>query len=120
MKRYCMVNVIKEEKIPDYIHAHKNPWPELLQCLKDAGTLEEYIYIYNNLAIVCLTVENDIEEYLEKFGNSELGKKWLSWMSDFIAESPFADECGNANESSEGLEKVFDLNQQLEGKLQAY
>jgi L-rhamnose mutarotase len=119
MKKYCMVNEIKPERLQEYIDAHLNPWNELLACLKEAGTKEESIFILGNKALVFIECE-DMETYLEKFGRSETGKKWLAYVADFIAESPFADETGKAVESAEGLRKVFDLNQQLEGKFEEH
>ena len=119
MKRYCMINEIKPERMQEYIDAHKNPWEELLTCLKEAGTEEEYIFINGNQAIV-FVVCDEMSAWLEKFGNSDVGKKWLEHMADFIAATPFADSSGKAAEDAEGLAKVFDLNQQLEGKLEAH
>lgn len=119
MKKYCMVNVIKSEKLNDYMNAHRNPWPELLTCLKEAGTTEEFIYMLDNKALVYIECD-DMQKYLEKFGRSEVGKKWLAYVADFIAESPFADNSGKAVDDAEGLVKVFDLNQQLNGKLEEH
>ena len=56
--------------------------------------------------------------YTEKFGKSEVGKKWLEYVADFIEESPFADASGKARDDVNGLRKVFDLNQQLAGKFE--
>lgn len=119
MKKYCMVNEIKPERLQEYIDAHINPWEELLHCLKEAGTEEEYIFILGNKALVFVECE-DMEIYLEKFGRSEVGKKWLEFVADFIAASPFADAAGNAVSHVDGLRKVFDLNQQLEGRLEMH
>jgi L-rhamnose mutarotase len=119
MKKYCMVNEIKPERLQEYIDAHLNPWDELLHCLKDAGTKEETIFILDNKALVFVECE-DMEIYLEKFGRSEVGKKWLEFVADFIAVSPFADETGKAVDNADGLRKVFDLNQQLAGKFEEH
>ena len=119
MKKYCMVNEIKPERLNEYINAHLNPWKELLTCLREAGTKEECIFILDNKALVFIECE-DMEIYLEKFGRSEVGKKWLEFVADFIEVSPFADQSGKAVERADGLRKVFDLNQQLEGKFQEH
>ena len=106
MKKYCMVNEIKPERIQEYIDAHLNPWKELLTCLKDAGTNEEYIFILDNKALVFIECE-DMETYLEKFGRSEVGKKWLAFVADFIEVSPFADQSGKAAQNAAGLKKYL-------------
>ncbi|MDR1796044.1 MAG: L-rhamnose mutarotase [Clostridiales Family XIII bacterium] len=111
--KYCMVNEIKPERLAEYTDAHRNPWEELLTCLKEAGTQQEFIFMLENKALVFIECD-DIDVYLEKFGRSEVGKRWLAKMADFIAVSPFANESGEAVEHAEGLELVFDLNAQLE------
>jgi L-rhamnose mutarotase len=120
MKRYCLVNVIKPEMMDKYIYDHKNPWNELLTCLKDAGTHEELIYIYDNLAIVFLECE-DIEMYMDKFAGSEIGKKWLTRMVPYLAETEFTDASGERSSVlPKGLHKIFDLNQMLGGQFEQY
>ena len=119
MKRYCLVNVIKQEFLDEYIEAHLNPWDELLECLKEAGTNEELIYMYENLAIIFLECE-DIDVYMEKFARSEIGKKWLVKMIPLLEDTEFTDDTGKAGDTPEGLRKVFDLKQQLAGEFNQY
>ena len=107
VKRYCMVNVIKPECVEEYAKAHMNPWPEVLKSIKDAGTKEELIYIFKNYAILFIECE-DIDAYMEKFINSEFGKKWMSDMYYMLGENDWADENGNAKDMKGGLKKVFD------------
>ena len=67
MKKYCIVNEIKPERLEDYVNAHLHPWDELLECLKAAGTKEEYIFMLGNKALVFVECE-DMMTYTEKFG----------------------------------------------------
>ncbi len=39
-KRYCFVNVIKDEFIRDYKELHKNPWEEIPKAIKSVGVKE--------------------------------------------------------------------------------
>ena len=117
MKRYCMVNVIQPDHVEEYVQAHRNPWREVLEAIRDAGTGEERIYLYKNLAILVIECE-DMDAYMEKFANSEVGRRWLKEMSRFLGENDFADENGNTKAVCGGLRKVFDLNQQLAGEFQ--
>lgn len=119
MKRYCMVNVIKQELMDQYINDHLNPWQELLDCLKEAGTNEELIYMYNDLAIIFIECE-DISIYMEKFAKSEVGMRWLKKMVPYLVETKFTDSAGETKESVTGLRKVFDLNQQLAGTFDSF
>ena len=119
MKRYCMVNVIKPEYVEDYSNAHMNPWPELLESIKDAGTEQELIYIYKNLAILFIECE-DIDRYMKDFVGSEVSKKWMTQMYMYMGDNDWADEEGESKESINGLRKVFDLKQMLEGKFDQF
>lgn len=119
MKRYCMVNVVNQEFLEEYKEAHLNPWRELLESIRNAGTREELIYIYKNLAIIFIECE-DIGQYMEKFANSKVGDKWMKKMACLLSENDFADETGKTKKVTGGLEKIFDLNQQLDGKLDQY
>ena len=119
MKRYCLVNKIKKEFLKEYIDIHKDPWKEVLEALKEAGTHNEFIFMYDNLAIVIIECE-DIDVYMKSFGNSEAGKKWFEMVAPWLEESQFIDETGKLHGETNYLEKVFDLKQQLDGKLYPY
>ena len=115
MKRYCMAYEVKKEYVQKYIDMHKNCWPEQLKALRDAGAANLQIYMYGNLSIIFYECE-DFDAWLEKLVNSEANKKWQEVMNPMFAELPVLE--GPARIST--LEKVFDLKQQLEGKLEQY
>lgn len=107
VKRYCFVIELKDEHIAEYVELHKNPWPMMLETLKKWGAKEELIYIYKNLSIVFFECDN-IEELYRKLAEENVVKEWdkvtKAWFkSEFIF-----------------LQKIFDLNQQLNGKLEQY
>jgi L-rhamnose mutarotase len=107
MKRYCFVIELKEEHVDEYVKLHRNAWPQMLEAIKRAGAKEELLYIYKNISIVFFECE-DIDELYKKLDNEEVVEKWNAvvkpWMnSDFVF-----------------LDKIFDLNQQLEDGLKQY
>jgi L-rhamnose mutarotase len=108
MNRYCFVIEINEDQMDDYVQLHKNPWPETLKGLKDAGAKELLIYRYKNFSILFYECE-DINEVYRKWGANETCPKWNK-------VSPSIDGSGDVDT----LEKIFDLNQQLAGKLEQY
>ena len=112
IKRYCMVIELKEEFIEDYKDIHINAWPELLKAEKDAGTQEELIWIYKNLAILYFECD-DLDRIYRVLGDNEVEKKWNLVVLPWFKVSPVLD--GSAH--VEVAEKVFDLNQQLQGFL---
>ena len=101
MKKYCFVIELKDEYINEYIDIHKNAWPELLKTIKEAGVKEELIYNYKNLSIVFFECE-DIDAIYKILGEKDVVQKW-----DAVVKPWFASEFIF-------LEKIFDLNKQLE------
>ena len=37
MNKYCFVIELNEENVKEYVNLHKNPWPDMLQAIKEAG-----------------------------------------------------------------------------------
>jgi L-rhamnose mutarotase len=103
MNKYCFVIELNEENVKEYVNLHKNPWPDMLQAIKEAGAQEEVLFIYNNLSIVFFICE-DIDEVYRRLGEKEIVKKWDETVGPWIKNV------------SPCLEKIFDLNYQLEGK----
>jgi L-rhamnose mutarotase len=114
-KRYCFVIEINEDQMDDYVNLHRNPWKETLEGLKEAGADELLIYRYKNFSILFYECE-DINEVYRKWGATETCKKWNERLKNAYQVSPNIDGSGDV----ETLEKIFDLNQQLAGKLESY
>jgi L-rhamnose mutarotase len=115
MKRYCIVLELKEEFVEDYCDIHRNAWPELLDAIKDNGAKELLVWNYKNFSIVYYEVE-DIDKLYEKLNKLKVIEKWNATVGQYFKESLPLDEDGKFITS----EKVFDLNQQLMGKLEQY
>ena len=115
LKRYCVVIEVKEEYIQDYIDIHKNAWPEILDAIKECGVENMYIFNYKNLSIVFYECE-DIDKFYEELGKKEVTGKWNAVVHKWFEESPTLD----GSDSVDTLEKIFDLKQQLAGKLEQF
>ncbi len=113
MKRYCFINVLKEDYIKEYKKIHKNPWLEILDVIKSVKVKELVIWSYKNLAIVYYECD-DIKRVYKELNKLDITKKWNVAIGPWIKESPALDESG----SVVTLEKIFDLNQQIKGKLE--
>lgn len=114
-KRYCFVIEINEDQMEDYVALHKNPWQETLEGLKAAGADELVIYRYKNFSILFWEAE-DLNEVYRKWGANEACPRWNARLSKAYKVSPSID----GSDDVETLEKIFDLNQQLAGKLEQY
>jgi len=115
LKRYCIVVELKEEHIQEYIDIHLNPWQELLEAIGNAGAKELLIWNYRNLSIVYYECE-DINDIYRRLGNLEIVKNWNRVVEPwFDTQVTFS-----GKKEIPTCEKIFDLNQQLNGKLERY
>ena len=116
MAKYCIIGEIKPEFLEEYkaLHRniHKGPYKELLQVIKQSGVEDEAVFMYKNLAVIFYEAE-DLNGCYQRQGTAEVAKKWNELMAPMFASSYEF----NASEQLPVLEKVFDLNEQLEGKL---
>lgn len=107
-KRYCLIIEVKPEHIEEYIAIHKEPWREMLEAIRDAGIKDEIIYFHKNQSIIFMECD-DFEYCNAKLRATDVCKKWdeklVPWFEEVAIAFP---------------EKIFDLNQQLEGKLLDY
>jgi len=111
--KYCIVSKIKRDKVDEYVkyhkQIHKSEHRDLLNVIKKSGVTEEVIFIYDNLCIIYFEAE-DIDKSYEYQRQFEVTKKWDNLMKDlFDSEYKFS-----GAEKLPVLEKVFDLNEQLD------
>jgi L-rhamnose mutarotase len=116
MAKYCIVGEIKPEYMEEYKKLHRNihkgPYRELLRVIKQSGVEEEAVFMYKNYAIIFYEAE-DLNSCYQRQGGAEIAKKWNELMAPMFASSYEF----NLSEKLPLLEKVFDLNEQLEGRL---
>jgi L-rhamnose mutarotase len=116
MAKYCIVGEVKPEFLEEYkkLHReiHRGPYRELLKVIKDSGVKEEAVFIYKNFAIVFFEAE-DLDRCYKKQAGAEVAKQWNELMAPMFASSYEF----NVSERLPVLEKVFDLNEQLAGRL---
>lgn len=104
MKKYLMVIKVRPECREAYVAIHQNPWPEMLAAIRDAGFVNEAIWYFEDQSIIYLECE-DHDACNARLRATEVCKRWdLEMVPRFAAEPVMA-------------EKIFDLNQQLEGQL---
>jgi L-rhamnose mutarotase len=115
MNRYCLVLELKDEFIEPYCDIYRNPWPELLKSIKDGGAQELLIRNYKNFSIVYYECE-DIDELYEGLNKLEVTKKWNMTVVPWFKKSLSVTKDGKFIT----CEKIFDLNQQIAGKLEEF
>jgi len=104
LKKYLVVIKINPENRKEYIDIHKNPWPEMLEAIRDAGFVNELIWYFEDQSIIYLECE-DFDACNAKLRLTEVCKKWDAEMVPRFLADPILPE------------KIFDLRQQLDGCL---
>lgn len=116
MAKYCIVGEVKPGYLEEYkkLHReiHRGPYRELLNVIKESGVKEEAVFMHGNLAIIFYEAE-DIDLCYKRQGSAEAAKRWNELMAPMFDSSYKF----NVSEKLPVLEKVFDLNEQLEGEL---
>lgn len=78
MKRYGQVIKIKLEKLEYYKQLHANPWPEVIQRIRDCNISNYSIYILQNHTLFAYFeyLGNDFEGDMQKMANDPFTQKW--------------------------------------------
>ena len=104
MKKQLIVIKVKPEHREEYINIHKNPWPEMLEAIRQAGFTNEVIWYFEDQSIIYLECA-DPDACNTALRATEICKKWDVTVCPWFAADPVVPE------------KIFDLNQQLSGGL---
>lgn len=113
MKKYCLVNTVREEKLREYAEDHRNMGGPVLRALKESGAEEECVFLCGNMAVICIKCE-DINDFMFRFYRTPEGAGWGRRMQPYLSGSQCMNDDGTVKEKAEYLEKVFDLDEQLE------
>ena len=118
MKWYCLVNELKPEHVQDYVEIHKSAhlthWKTQLDALKKAGAENCLVYMFNQFSILFYQCD-EINQSFHELGKDEDNSRWQNHIASWFAGTPKFD----GTEPVRGLEKIFDLNEQLQGKLES-
>ena len=108
MQHILFKQKVKTERRDEYIEAHRNSWPELLEALKESGVEREIIWMDGDYIFIYVMAE-DFDGAIDNQKKTDVFQKWIEKMTPLLAEiQDYSDE-GRV----QGLEKVFDLEVQL-------
>jgi len=118
-KRYVMVNELKPECVEKYVKAHEemheNEWKEQLDVLEKAGATECISYLFGNYSVLIYECD-DITESFQNLAKDPRRAAWEEYTLPMFAGSPKFD----GSDSVPYLKKIFDMKQQLNGKLDQF
>ena len=114
MRNYCMINRLKKECIEEYTKEHENvhqsAFKGLLKEIESAGFHNMQVYVWGEYSVVTCECD-DIAEAFKELENKPVNVKWQQLMGTFFADAPKFDEHAPV------VKKVFDLREQMDGKL---
>lgn len=112
-KQYVLVNEIAPDRVEEYKKTHKTMhegiWKEQLEVLRTAGAEICQTYLYKNFSIL-IYVCDDIDESFKKLGQDPRRQAWEEFTQPMFMNSPKFD----GSEKTVSIEKIFDLNEQME------
>ena len=116
MARYCIVGEVKPEYLEKYkkLHReiHKGQYRELLSVIRASGVKDEVVFMRGTMVVIFYEAD-DLDRSYKLQGSAPVTKRWNEMMAPMFASSYDF----NVSERLPVLEKVFDLNEQIEGQL---
>lgn len=93
MQRRAWLLRIKEGREEEYLRAHANVWPELIQAAREAGLRNHSTFISGRNVIAYLEAEN-ADEAFSRLLSTDVKHRWDKAMSDLLeaADTPSFEE----------------------------
>jgi L-rhamnose mutarotase len=84
-ERTGFVLSVKPHKVDEYVDAHRNVWPELLEALRGAGIRNYTIYRAGNQMFGYFEAD-DLARASAYLAEQEVSARWQDAMADFLEE----------------------------------
>jgi L-rhamnose mutarotase len=81
--RTAFVLSVRPEKIEQYIQAHKEVWPEMLQALQDAG-IRNYTIFRHGTEMFGYFEADDLEAAAKHLARQEVSTRWQDAMAELL------------------------------------
>ena len=117
LKKYCFIQKVRPEAKDEYCKLHKTAGRELCEAIARSGVENEYLFAFDETVVVIFETE-DLPSAMKKMGDNEVIGKWSGLVRPMLSEYP--DFYGESGIESLAIEKIFDLRQQLSGKLEKF
>jgi L-rhamnose mutarotase len=84
-QRSAFVLKVRPDKIDEYIEAHRNVWPEMLDALRDAGIRNYTIFRHGN-EMFGYFESDDLEAAGAHMAEQEVNARWQDAMAELLQE----------------------------------
>ena len=85
MSREAFALEIRPDKVAEYVEAHRNVWPEVLEATKRAGIRNYTIFLHDNTAFGYFECDDPDEANAVLAADPDC-IRWEDWMAEFLAE----------------------------------
>ena len=90
MSREAFALPIRPDKVDEYVEAHRQVWPEVLDAIKRAGVRNYTIFLHDNTAFGYLECD-DPAAANEVLAADPDCIRWEAWMAEFFDDRVAAD-----------------------------
>jgi len=101
-ERSAIVLSVRPEKMDEYLEAHRNVWPEMLQALRDAGIRNYTIFRQGNQVFGYFEADN-LDRAGAYLAAQEVNRGWQDAMAELL-------EARVPDEGPRRLEEIFRLD----------
>jgi L-rhamnose mutarotase len=84
-ERSAFVLRVKPDRIDDYVEAHRNVWPEMLDALRDAG-IRNYTIFRSGNQVFGYFESDDLGAAAAQLEAREVSTRWQDAMADLLEE----------------------------------
>ena len=84
-QRSAFVLHVRPEKIDQYVEAHANVWPEMLQALRDAG-IRNYSIFRDGNRVFGYFESDDLDASARYLDSQDVSTRWQDAMADLLEE----------------------------------
>jgi L-rhamnose mutarotase len=93
IQRVCFLLQLKPDRVQDYLHAHEEVWPEMLDALRAAGWRNYSLFVRPDDGLVVGYLETpDFEAAQRAMAATDVNSKWQAGMSQYFQDSAHPDE----------------------------
>ncbi len=84
-QRVCFVLQVKPELTDDYLNAHQEVWPEMLDALRDAGWHNYSLFVRPDDGLVVGYLETeDFPAATSRMARTAVNRKWQAGMAQYF------------------------------------
>jgi L-rhamnose mutarotase len=88
VQRVCFLLQLKPDRVQDYLAAHEDVWPDMLNALTDAGWRNYTLFVREDDGLVVGYLEtDDFEAAQRRMDSTDVNARWQAGMAQyFIAD----------------------------------